>query len=345
MSDNRPSSLEYQIYDPDRKEITVEVMPPYRRPYWLHILLFLLTIFSTLCVGAVLQRNFLNGTAPLTMDQDFFEPWTWTLSSWRRLAMGIPFSASLLGILTAHELGHYVFCVRWRTLASWPYFIPAPNLIGTFGAFIRIRAPFRSRHELFDIGVAGPLAGFAVAVPVLFAGLMASKLAVGPPQGGTITLGLPLIFRVVHWALAALGSDAAGAQAELSRLLLHPVAIAAWVGMFATSLNLLPCGQLDGGHIVYAVNPRAHTLVSRLAIVALLPLGWFFWLAWAVWAIVLRIIGAHPEVYDQTPLDRKRKTLAVAALCILVLTFHWDPLPGASLKNYAGQVAEYFSKK
>ena len=345
MSDNLPSPLEYRVYDPDRKEITVEVMPPYRRPYWLHILLFLLTIFSTLCVGAVLQRNFLNGTALLTMDQDFFEPWTWTLSNWRRLAMGIPFSLSLLGILTAHELGHYVFCVRWRTLASWPYFIPAPNLIGTFGAFIRIRAPFRSRHELFDIGVAGPLAGFAVAVPVLFAGLMASKLAVSPPQGGTITLGLPLIFRVVHWALAALGSHAAGAQAELSRLLLHPVAIAAWVGMFATSLNLLPCGQLDGGHIVYAVNPRAHTLVSRLAIVALLPLGWFFWLAWAVWAIVLRIIGAHPEVYDQTPLDRKRKTLAVAALCILVLTFHWDPLPGASLKNYAGQVAEYFSKK
>jgi len=345
MSDNLSSPLEYQVYDPDRKEITVEVIPPYRRPYWLHVLLFLLTIFSTLCVGAVLQRNFLNGTSPLTMDQDFFEPWTWTLSNWHRTAMGIPFSLSLLGILGAHELGHYLLCVRWRTLASWPYFIPAPNLIGTFGAFIRIRAPFRSRHELFDIGVAGPLAGFAVAVPVLFAGLQASKFSPASPEGGSITLGLPLIFRFVHWALAALGSHSAGAQADLSHLLLHPVAIAAWVGMFATSLNLLPGGQLDGGHIVYAVNPRAHALVTRLTVVALLPLGWFFWLAWAVWAIVLRIIGRHPEVHDQTPLDRKRKVLALVALCILALTFHWDPLPGASLKNYAGQVAEYFSKK
>jgi membrane-associated protease RseP (regulator of RpoE activity) len=184
-----------------------------------------------------------------------------------------------------------------------------------------------------------------VAVPVLFVGLLASKLSVSPPQDGAIILGLPPIFRVVHWALAALGSHAAGAQADLSNLLLHPVAIAAWVGMFATSLNLLPGGQLDGGHIVYAVNPRAHALVSRLTIVALLPLGWFFWLAWAVWAIVLRIFGRHPEIYDQTPLDRKRKILAVVALCILMLTFHWDPLPGASLRNYAGEIAAHFSKK
>lgn len=345
MSDNLPSPLEYRVYDPDRKEITVEVVPPYRRPYWLHILLFLLTILSTLCVGAVLQRNFLNGASPLTMRQDFFEPWTWTLSNWRRLSMGVPFSLSLLGILTAHEMGHYLLCLRWRTLASWPYFIPAPNLIGTFGAFIRIRAPFRSRRELFDVGIAGPLAGFAVAVPVLVVGLMASKFSAAPAEDEAITLGLPLIFDVVHRAMAALGSHAPAAQADLSHLLLHPVAIAAWVGMFATALNLLPGGQLDGGHIIYALRPGAHTLISRLAIVAMLPLGWFYWAAWVVWAIVLRITGRHPEVHDPTPLDRKRKILAVAALCILVLTFHWDPLPGASLRNVAGEIAGHFSKK
>jgi membrane-associated protease RseP (regulator of RpoE activity) len=345
MPDNPPLPLEYQIYDPDRKVITVQVVAPYRRPYWLHILLFLLTILSTLCVGAVLQRNFLNGTAPLTMDQDFFEPFTWTLSNWRRLAMGVPFSLSLLGILTAHEMGHYLLCVRWRTLASWPYFIPAPNLIGTFGAFIRIRAPFRSRQELFDVGIAGPLAGFAVAVPVLFAGLMASKFSSHPPDDGAITLGLPLIFRLAHWILAALGSHTPAAQAGLSQLLLHPMAIAAWVGMFATSLNLLPGGQLDGGHIIYALRPQAHWLVSRLTIVAMLPLGWFYWAAWVVWAIVLRITRRHPEIEDQTPPDRGRKILALVALCILVLTFHWDPLPGASLRNVANEIAGHFSKK
>lgn len=332
MSDNLPPPLEYQVYDPDRNEIRVEFIQQHRRPYWLHVLLFLLTILSTLCIGAHLQRNFANNETMLSMAHPFFEPWTWALGDLRRLALGIPFSLALLGILTAHELGHYILCVRRGVYASWPYFIPAPTLIGTFGAFIRIKSPIHSRKDLFDIGIAGPIAGFIVAVPLLFFALLASRPLTAQPDEDTIILGLPLIFKLAHWVLVACGSQAA-AHLDLSQMSLHPVAIAAWVGMFATSLNLLPGGQLDGGHIVIALNPRAHRMVSRLAILALIPLAWYFWAGWLLWAIVIRITGRHPDVPETPPLDRKRRLLAVFAAIILFLSFSVDPIPGQSLEN------------
>src|ERR1051326_6654523 len=260
MPDQPPQ--EYHVYDPERQEVRVVLIHPPKRRYWLHALLLLATIFTTLTIGAAMQDSFNHNLGLFSRNLDYM-PWQWALSSWDHLKLGIPYSLCLLGILLAHELGHYVFCVLRRVFATLPFFIPAPTLIGTLGAFIRIRAPIRSRADLFDIGIAGPIAGFIVAVPVLIFGLLASKPLTGEAitnatNGESLIVGLPLIFHVVHWATAAMGSSAAAMHTPVTGLYLHPAAMAAWVGMFATALNLLPGGQLDGGHIIFAVNPRLH---------------------------------------------------------------------------------------
>jgi len=195
------------------------------------------------------------------------------------------------------------------------------------GAFIRIRSPIRNRRDLFDIGIAGPIAGFIVAVPVMFFALLACK-PVTPQTQDSAVFGIPLIFKLAHHIFAALGSHAPIAQMDPGSLFFHPVAMAAWVGMFATALNLIPGGQLDGGHIVFAIHPKAHRVASLLAIVVLLPLAWYFWAGWLLWAVVLRLTGRHPPVPNFPALDLKRRLLAVFGLLMLVLTFSYSPLPG-----------------
>jgi membrane-associated protease RseP (regulator of RpoE activity) len=333
MPDLQPPPQEYHVYDPERQEIRVVVIQPPRRRYWLHALLFLATILTTLCIGAHMQDTFNHNLGLFSQELDYW-PWQWALQDWHRLLMGIPFSASLLGILTAHELGHYILCVRRKVFATLPFFIPAPTLIGTLGAFIRIKSPMRSRADLFDIGIAGPIAGFIVAVPVMIYGLLASKLLTGDAAAaaaatasspnaanGSMLLGFPLIFKLFHWIMAALGSHSAIAQSPVTGLYLHPVAMAAWVGMFATSLNLLPGGQLDGAHIIFALSPRLHRPISLLSILVLLPLSWFCWAGWLLWAVVLRFTGSrHPDVPLLPPLNAARRLLALFALIMLVLT-------------------------
>src|SRR5215472_1607399 len=305
---DQPLPQEYHLYDPARQEIRVIVIQPPKRRYWLYALLFLATVFTTLCIGARMQFSFDHSLGLFSQDLDYW-PWQWVLEDWHRLGLGVAYSACLLGILTAHELGHYVLCVLRRVFATLPLFIPAPTLIGTLGAFIRIKSPMRSRADLFDIGIAGPIAGFLVALPVMIYGLLASRILSGQAataavlgassptaDNSSMLLGFPLIFKLTHWIMAALGSHAAIAQAPVSGLYLHPVAMAAWVGMLATSLNLLPGGQLDGGHIIFAVNPRWHRPISLLSIVILLPLSWFCWAGWLLWAVVLRFTGGrHPD--------------------------------------------------
>ncbi|HEY6969973.1 MAG TPA: site-2 protease family protein [Candidatus Angelobacter sp.] len=327
MPDDSPPPQEFQIFDPEHQEIRVVVVKPPRRRYWLHVVLFLATLLSTLCVGARMQYDFdHNQDFFIVADVPYLLPWTWTLSDWHRLLLGIPFSFCLLGILTAHELGHYALCLRRRVYATWPFFIPFPSLIGTMGAFIRIRSPIRNRRDLFDIGIAGPIAGFVVAIPVLLYGLLACKPLTEQTQNSAL-FGFPLIFKFAHYLFRALGSHAPAAQLDPSLLYLHPVAMAAWVGMFATALNLIPGGQLDGGHIVFASNPAAHRTVTLLSILVLLPLAWYFWAGWLLWAVVLRVTGQHPPVPTWPGLDGKRKVLVVIGLLILVLTFCYDPLP------------------
>jgi membrane-associated protease RseP (regulator of RpoE activity) len=325
MPDSSSPPLQYHVFDPERQEIRVITIEPPVRRYWLHALLFLATIFSTLCIGARLQFNFNHSLPAISADADYW-PWRWVLADWRRLLLGIPFSATLLGILTAHEFGHYFFCVRRRVYATLPFFVPAPTLIGTLGAFIRIKSPIRSRGDLFDIGIAGPIAGFIVGLPLLVLGLLLSQPLTGAAAQSDISFGLPLIFSAAHWLCAALGSTNIAAM-RLDAVNLSPVAIAAWVGMFATALNLLPGGQLDGGHIIFAVRPSLHRRISMVSILVLLVLSWYCWAGWLLWAVVLRFTGSrHPDVPHEPALDRKRLWLAALALLMLIVTFAPSPI-------------------
>src|SRR5215471_12193431 len=204
-----PPPLDYQIFDPERQEIRVVTVQPPKRRLWLHIILFLATLLSTLAIGAHLQYDFDRNVWPFSDDKSF-PYWIWALSDWHRLKDGIPFSACLLGILTAHELGHYILCRRRGVQATLPFFIPFPSLIGTLGAVIRIKSPIRSRKDLFDIGIAGPIAGFVVAVPILVVSLLYSKpLGTISPTEGWPVLGAPRSFKVVRWTFAGLWTDAA----------------------------------------------------------------------------------------------------------------------------------------
>src|SRR5450755_3820796 len=306
MSDLTPS---FPAPPPEYLPAEVYVVRPPSPRYWLHILLFVATIFTTLVVGAKMEFDFLHNAAPFVHGDETLPlfPVGWALHEPSRLLLGIPFSATLLLILMAHEMGHYLYCRYYGVYATLPFFIPAPTLIGTLGAVIRIKSPIRSRQALFDIGIAGPIAGFVVAVPALFWGLALSKPIPPMAADSALNLGYPLIFSFVHRVLAPFTPHAV----SLGNLYLHPVGIAAWVGMFATALNLLPGGQLDGGHIIYAVAPRAHKRVTRSCIAALLPLGIFFWPGWLVWAVILAFTGLrHPNVPQWPPLDDNRRWLA-----------------------------------
>lgn len=331
MSNDSPEILvPSEVYPPDAAPVTW--VSRSRPRYWVHILLLLATVFTTLVVGAGLEANFQRGLPPFALGEHTF-PFSvlWALQG-HNLLLGVPFSLTLMLILLAHEMGHYLYCLKYRVQATLPFFIPFPTLIGTLGAFIRIRSPLRSRAILFDIGIAGPIAGFVVALPVLIFSLGRSHVApfgAAPPD---ISLGYPLIFYLAKKFLVALGHGAGIASVPMSRLNLDPMAVAAWVGMFATSLNLLPGGQLDGGHIVFAVSPRMHSRISRATIFALIPLGLFFWPGWLVWAVLLRVSGMrHPEVAEWPDITPARKWLAGFALLMLVLTFAYAPVGPGSL--------------
>ena len=320
---------------------TVEYLPPMpvvlaaprrRQRYWLHILLLFATIFTTLVVGSHFQYNFENQRAALDEEPESgFSPFPldviWHHPS--RLLLGIPFSASLMLILLAHEMGHYLTCVYYNVDATLPFFIPFPSLIGTMGAFIRIRSPIHSRRALFDIGIAGPIAGFVVACVVLGIALPFSRvLPVQPPVVNGYIAHLPLIFPAVRWLMTSVGLwRGTAALLPVGTLLLHPMAMAAWGGMFATSLNLLPGGQLDGGHIVFSIAPRAHRLVSRLTILLLIPAGVYLSWSWLVWAILLEVSSfRHPQVAEWPKVQGKRLVLGGFALLMLALTLLPKPV-------------------
>jgi membrane-associated protease RseP (regulator of RpoE activity) len=278
-------------------------------------------------VGARLESNFLHNQ-PAFSDDSVVLPLfhlKWLVRHPADILLGIPFALTLMGILLAHELGHFIVAKRNGVDATLPFFIPAPTLIGTFGAVIRIKSPIRSRQALFDIGIAGPIAGFLVAVPVLFWGLALSKPMPPTAVDSSLYLGYPLIFNLVYRAVAPLMPHAV----PLASLYLHPVGVAAWVGMLATALNLLPGGQLDGGHITYAIAPRAHRWVTWTSIAVLIPLGIHYWPGWLVWAVILGFTGLrHPNVPKWPPLDRNRRVLALVAVLMLVLTFALSPIRG-----------------
>jgi len=329
MSEIIPPAPSTSEFSPPLRMVYV---PRPRQRYWLHGLLLLATIFTTLVVGSRMEFNFLHNQPAFSLNDDAlpFFPLFWAFAVPSRLLLGIPFAATLMLILLAHEMGHYLCCRFYGVDATLPFFIPAPTLIGTLGAFIRIRAPIRSRTALFDIGIAGPIAGFVVASAVLLWAMPHSKELPLATANSDIQLGYPLIFRLA-WALLPL-SGAHGGSSPLGDIYFHPTAIAAWVGMFATALNLLPGGQLDGGHIVFSVAPRAHKLISRLTILALIPMALYFWSGWLIWAVLLRLSGMrHPMVAEWPEVTGGRRWLAAMAFLMLVLTFSPAPFAHSSL--------------
>jgi len=314
------------------RPVEVFVVRPPKQRYWLHIVLLLSTIFTTLVVGARMEFNFQHDQPALSLNDDGvpFFPLRWMLADPSRLLLGVPFASTLMLILLAHEMGHYLCCRYYGVNATLPFFIPAPTLIGTLGAFIRIRSPIRSRAALFDIGIAGPIAGFVVALAVLLFAMPLSKVMTPAMASPDIQLGYPLIFRLAWYVLPLAHIE--GSSHALRSIYFHPTAIAAWVGMFATALNLLPGGQLDGGHIVFSLAPRAHKMVSRLTILALIPMALYFWAGWLIWAILLRISGMrHPMVAEWPGVTGIRRWIAGFGLVMLILTLAPAPFAHSSL--------------
>jgi membrane-associated protease RseP (regulator of RpoE activity) len=290
-----------------------------RRPrYWLHALLFLSALITTTGVGARLAHNFQANRPAFELEQDL-SALADMLSHPSLLADGLPFSLTLLAILLAHEMGHYLTCLRYGIDVSLPYFIPAPTFIGTFGAFIRIRSPIYSKRVLFDVGIAGPLAGFLVLLPALAIGLAYSKVAPGLAERGDLIFGAPPVLRALEYLILP-----GVAPADIY---LHPMARAAWIGVLATALNLLPIGQLDGGHILYAYFSRGHRVLSRLAVGALIPIGILYWPGWLLWAGFFAFFGLKhpPTIYDPVGLDPARRRLGLVALLVLLATFTIAP--------------------
>jgi membrane-associated protease RseP (regulator of RpoE activity) len=296
---------------------------PVRDRYWLHLLLLLLTLLSTTVVGAGLSESFAR-SAPFNLDiVDGY------MRAWHRpgyLIQGLPFSLTLLLILMAHEMGHYLTALIYEVDVSLPYFLPAPTLIGTLGAFIRIRSAIQSKRALFDIGIGGPLAGFVVLIGPLAAGLALSKVVPGVVARGDLVLGNPLIMRALEAVIFP--------GVPSGNILVHPVARAAWAGLLATALNLLPIGQLDGGHILYSFAGERTRLLSRVFVGILASLGIYQVIAshyangytWLLWAGMLFFFGLrHPAIYDPRPVGRLRTWLGIAALVIFILSFTVSP--------------------
>jgi membrane-associated protease RseP (regulator of RpoE activity) len=282
---------------------------------WMHLLLLALTLVSTTLAGALHYDAFASEFGRIE------SPLHWGL-----LASGLWYSGTLLAILGAHEMGHYWLCRRYNVDASLPYFIPFPlPLTGTLGAVIKIREPFPTRTALFDIGVAGPIGGFMVLVPALFLGLAMSNTVPAPTEGPLLTLGEPLLFRL--GATVMFGTVPDGATINM-----HPMVFAAWFGMLATALNLLPFGQLDGGHITYATLGRWATPISIATVASALLMNVLVSSSWAFMTLMmvamLVLLGPrHPSVIDEyEPLGSGRRMIAVLAVIMFILCFTPAPI-------------------
>ncbi|MGC4085401.1 MAG: site-2 protease family protein [Vicinamibacterales bacterium] len=315
--------------DPVREETLApppESVWPSRQKFqdrrWLNGLLLLLTVASTTYVGTL---HWVEYAAQAHIP---YENLGWA----SLLLRGFWYSGTILAILGCHELGHYLACRYYDVDASLPFFLPTPFLTGTLGAFIRIREPIPSKRMLFDIGIAGPIAGFVILVPALIIGLAMSTVVSSPlyevvgffGEYDALQLGEPLLFEIVGWVMA-------GTLDEGYTLNLHPVAFAAWFGMIATFLNLSPLGQLDGGHISYAVLGQRSSNVTLVAILGAVILtlfspGLFVWTGLMV-LMLWRFGRHHPRTFDEAvPLDSSRKLLALVAILIFLLCFTPAPL-------------------
>jgi len=283
-------------------------VPPWPAPKpprrLLHLGLLLATVVTTVIAGAIQQ-----GVNPLETPGLLYR--------------GIPFSFTLLLILGTHEMGHYLVSRRHHLDVTLPYFIPAPPIpfiIGTFGAFIRIRSPIQDKRALMDVGCAGPLTGVLVSIPVILIGLKLSAVTVMSGGSDNLTLGEPLLFKLLSWV-------ALGPMTPEQNVILHPMAFAGWIGLLVTALNLIPVGQLDGGHVAYALFPEYHRYISLGVLGLLVVCGVIFWQGWLFWAGIIAFLGwRHPPPYQfWVPLDRRRRVLGIITIAVFILTFTPTP--------------------
>ena len=289
--------------------------PKFQHRYFRHLALFLATLATTTWAGANSYIGF-----QLSIGHAIPRVLPWTV-----IFTGFWYSLPVLAILGSHEFGHYIYCRKHNVDATLPYFIPVPGILmtGTLGAVIRIREAFPSKKALFDIGVAGPIAGFIVLIPFLYYGICLSPVVHIAPTESTIYFGDPMLLKMLRWIRY-------GPLPPNADLMMHPMLFAAWWGMLATALNLLPFGQLDGGHITYAVFGRRAAAISlaTLATVLLLTLRSMSWISVTIMMLVMAFIVGfrHPRIMDEeTPLDAKRMAVAAFALVMFVLCF--TPVP------------------
>ncbi|HEY2460556.1 MAG TPA: site-2 protease family protein [Candidatus Acidoferrum sp.] len=317
-----PTPIDWRPRDSDGSYLPAPAQHPPLKTLFIAFGLFFLTLCTCLIAGTQFAVAYANNQA-VSFDE-FARAFTLIYKNPAGLLIGFPFAVTLLGILLIHELGHFFACRHHRIRSSYPFFIPFPTLIGTLGAFILIRSPIRTKRALFDVGASGPLAGFIVAIPALMFGVLHAKVVADlADPAHAVVLGTPLI---LHFFAAILRPGISAGS-----LLLHPVGRAAWVGLFATALNLLPAAQLDGGHILRSLSPVAHRYSSAIVPIALMLLGFFhFWSGWYVWGALLfgiRFFRILP-IYDALPLDPNRKLGALAALIVFILCFMPDPFSG-----------------
>jgi membrane-associated protease RseP (regulator of RpoE activity) len=298
------------------------------RNYGLPLLLLTASAVTITANGARFMHNFLLGLPPVVRDSDLW-PWGWLALHPQLFKTGWAFSAPLLGILLIHEFGHYFAC-RWhRIRATLPWVLPAPTLSGTAGAVIRIRTLIPTRNALMDVGIYGPLAGYAASVVAVAAGFLLSRpLAENAPKAIVRFGGEPLTLRLLHALLLHCNPS----LPTFNQIVPHPLLVAGWIGLFITSLNLIPGGQLDGGHILYAISPRAHRIITKVLPFLLFFAGTIYWVGWILWGIFLLIPAMrHPRVPLVPRLSRARLLLGIIGIAIFLLTFTPTPFYDNSL--------------
>jgi membrane-associated protease RseP (regulator of RpoE activity) len=301
------------------------------REYGLPALLLAASVVTTTANGARFMQNFLAGMPPVVRDADLW-PWAWLSDHPDLYITGWAFSFSLLGILLIHEFGHYFACRAHRIDATLPWLLPAPTLSGTAGAVIRIRSRITNLNALMDVGIYGPLSGYIASMLAIAAGFALSTQAAPTAPPAIVRFGgEPLTIRLLHALLLRWDPQIP----PFDRITPHPVLIAGWIGLFITSLNLIPAGQLDGGHILYAISPRVHKISTDFLPFALFLAGAVFWMGWILWGIFLMIPAMrHPSVSRQTSLSRGRLLLGVIGIAIFLLTFTPTPFYDNSLMHF-----------
>jgi Zn-dependent protease len=294
------------------------------------LILFAISVLTTMAIGARFMENFRLGLPTLAADSDLW-PWPWLFHNPGKFLQGWPFSVALLTILLAHEFGHYIACRLHGIPTTLPLLLPAPTLSGTAGAVILIRGRIPNRHALMDVGIWGPIAGFCASVPAILIGFWLSRPFQPNSVAPLVTFGEPATLRMAHSLLTSWNISVPIFPAGV----FHPIVIAGWVGLFITALNLIPAGQLDGGHVLYALWPRLHRPVTLATAALLFVFGIFFWMGWAFWGLLMLLPAMkHPRVPIEQPLGIMRTLLAHSAIVLLLLTFTAEPFLGSSLLHY-----------